>query len=150
MTAIAMLARREHASGELLDKLTERGYDAALCQAAIDELIDERLVDDVRFAAAYVRSHAARGQGPRRLRQDMGAAGLPAALIQAAIDEGPDWHQLAAQTRQRKFGDEPPADWAERARQSRFLQYRGFSNDHIRSALGSSGAHPDTDDETDL
>ena len=38
----------------------------------------------------------------------------------------------------------------ERSRQMRFLQYRGFSTDHIRSALGSSGAHPDLDDETDL
>ena len=143
-----MLARREHASGELLDKLAERGFDKAVCLQVIDDLIDEHLLDDVRFAAAYVRSHAGRGQGPRRLRQDMAAAGLAAALIEQALAEGPDWHQLAQHTRERKFGQEAPADWAERARQSRFLQYRGFSNDHIRSALGGSGADPDHD--TDL
>ena len=135
-----MLARREHASGELLAKLIERGYDAVVCQGVIDELIDERFLDDVRFASAYVRSHAARGHGPRRLKQDMSAAGLPADLIETALAEGPDWHQLAQHTRQRKFGEELPADWAERSRQSRFLQYRGFSNDHIRSALGGSEA----------
>jgi regulatory protein len=145
-----MLARREHASGELLAKLIERGYDAVVCQGVIDELIDERFLDDVRFASVYVRSHAARGHGPRRLKQDMSAAGLPADLIEAALAEGPDWHQLAQHTRQRKFGEELPADWAERSRQSRFLQYRGFSNDHIRSAMGSSAAQPDMDDETDL
>ena len=34
------------------------------------------------------------------------------------------------------FGDEPPAEWKERARQARFLQYRGFSADQVRAALG--------------
>jgi regulatory protein len=42
----------------------------------------------------------------------------------------------------RRFGAEVPQDWPERARQSRFLQYRGFSNDHIASALDGSGADP--------
>jgi SOS response regulatory protein OraA/RecX len=30
----------------------------------------------------------------------------------------------------------PPGDYAVRARQARFLQYRGFSNEQIRAALG--------------
>jgi SOS response regulatory protein OraA/RecX len=33
-----------------------------------------------------------------------------------------------------------PKDWPGKARQMRFLQYRGFSKDHIASALGGSGA----------
>jgi regulatory protein len=41
------------------------------------------------------------------------------------------------EVRNRKFGPEPPADWPEKARQARFLQYRGFSSDHIRLALGA-------------
>jgi len=40
-----------------------------------------------------------------------------------------------------KFGLEAPASWAQRARRARFLQYRGFSSDHIRAA---TGAEPDT------
>jgi SOS response regulatory protein OraA/RecX len=31
----------------------------------------------------------------------------------------------------------PPGDYHERAKQARFLQYRGFSSDQIRAALGS-------------
>ena len=148
MVAIGLLARREHASAELLARLAERGFDGDTCQAVVADLTDEHLLDDQRYAGAYVRAHAARGQGTRRLRQDMAEAGLPETLIEQALVEGPDWHQLARHTRQRKFGQEVPADWAERARQSRFLQYRGFSTDHIRSALGGSGADPDHD--TDL
>jgi len=30
-----------------------------------------------------------------------------------------------------------PKRWPEKAREARFLQYRGFSTDHIRSALGA-------------
>ena len=145
-----MLARREHAAAELQGKLLERGYLLPVCQRVIAELIADRYLDDQRYAASYVRSHAARGQGPRRIRQDMAGVGLLADDIEAALAEVPDWHELAAQIRVRRFGPEAPADWAERSRQMRFLQYRGFSTDHIRSALGSSGEHPDLDDETDL
>ena len=145
-----MLARREHAAAEVQQKLLERGYVLAVCQQAIAELVADRYLDDERYAASSVRGHAARGQGPRRIRQDMAAVGLLPDTIEAALAEGPDWHELATQTRVRRFGPEAPADWAERSRQMRFLQYRGFSTDHIRSALGSSGAHPDLDDETDL
>ena len=35
----------------------------------------------------------------------------------------------------RKFGDELPSDFAEKARQMRFLQYRGFDSGHIQVAV---------------
>ena len=38
---------------------------------------------------------------------------------------------------------ELPKDWKERSRQARFLQYRGFSTDHIRAVLEG-----DPDDES--
>ena len=54
---------------------------------------------------------------------------------------------LARAARARKFGPELPKDWKERSRQARFLQYRGFSTDHIRAVLegvpdDESGADP--------
>jgi SOS response regulatory protein OraA/RecX len=39
-----------------------------------------------------------------------------------------------------------PESWSDKARQARFLQYRGFSSDHIRFALGSDF---DPDDSAD-
>jgi regulatory protein len=68
--------------------------------------------------------------------------GLPEGLIDAALASGPDWQALARRVRTAKFGRQPPASWADRARQARFLQYRGFSSDHIRAA---TGADPDLD-----
>ena len=116
-----------------------------LDDSALAELAGERLLDDERYAGALVRQLASRGQGPSRIRQQLTEAGICAEQASRALDEGPDWHALAREGRLRKFGAEPPADWPSRARQMRFLQYRGFSNDHIGTCLDDAPGVPDSD-----
>jgi regulatory protein len=137
MTAVALLARRDFASGELIQKLGSQGYDAAVAAAVVADLIEARLLDDVRYAENYVAYHSGRGHGPVRIGADLRSMGMAADLIQAALATGPDWRELARAIRIRKFGAEPPEEWTERIRQARFLQYRGFSSDHIRAATGA-------------
>ena len=105
-------------------------------RAALAELSSGGHLNDARYAESYVGCHAGRGQGPVRIGAELRGIGLPAALIEAAL-EAADWAALARKVRRAKFGPEAPADWPEKARQARFLQYRGFSSDHIRSALGA-------------
>ena len=138
--ALALLARREYARGELAAVLQRKGYASGVIAEALSELDGEGLLNDTRYAESLVRQLMGRGQGPVRIRQALQEAGIPQELTAAAIEAGGDFHALATETRRRRFGAEPPADWPERARQMRFLQYRGFSKDHIASALGSSGA----------
>ena len=114
-----------------------RGLTPRSSRATLAELVEERALDDARYAGNYVSYSAARGQGPLRIAAELRALELPSDLIEAALAAGPDWRALAAEVRNRKFGPEPPADWPEKARQARFLQYRGFSSDHIRLALGA-------------
>jgi regulatory protein len=140
--AITHLARRDFAQLELHEKLTSRGFDADTVASVLAELAGERLLDDERYAHNYVSLHGRRGQGPVRIAADLRQLGLPGELIEAALASGPDWHALARSTRIARFGAKPPASWAEKARQARFLQYRGFSSDHIRTA---TGAAPDLD-----
>jgi regulatory protein len=135
--AIAQLARRDFASGELRLKLESQGYDKALVAALIAELTQERALDDVRYAEHYVAYHAERGHGPLRIAAELRSLGVPDPLIDAALGTGPDWRKLAHEVRIRKFGAETPEEWAEKTRQARFLQYRGFSSDHIRAATGA-------------
>ncbi|MBS0422626.1 MAG: regulatory protein RecX [Proteobacteria bacterium] len=135
--AIALLARRDYASGELRLRLRRKGFGAEIVESTIAELAEERALDDARYAANYVSYAAARGHGPLRIAAELKALELPGDLIEAALAGGPDWRVLAATVRNRKFSPEPPADWPEKARQARFLQYRGFSSDHIRLALGA-------------
>ena len=54
----------------------------------------------------------------------------------AVEEENPDWHQLAEATYVRKFGALPPEDLKEKARRSRFMQYRGFAMDHYQHLFG--------------
>ena len=137
MTAVSLLARRDFASGELRQKLGSQGYDAAVAAAVVAELTEERMLDDARYAENYVAYHVSRGQGPLRIGADLRSLGVPAVLVEAALDTGPDWRELARTVRIRKFGAEPPEEWTEKTRQARFLQYRGFSSDHIRAATGA-------------
>jgi regulatory protein len=136
--AVALLSRRDFASTELRARLEQRGFEAAVVTAALAQLVEEHVLDDARFARHSVASHAERGRGPLRIAADLKGRGLGAELIDSALDSGPDWYALASEVRARKFGPEIPTAWAEKGRQSRFLQYRGFSSDHIRGALGPS------------
>jgi regulatory protein len=139
--AIALLARRDLPGGELQQKLCSKGFEAQTVAAVTEVLIREGVLNDERFAQNYVAYHAGRGQGPVRIASDLRGLGLPAGLIEAALESGPDWRALARKVRSARFGAQPPANWGDKARQARFLQYRGFSADHIRAA---TGADPDT------
>jgi regulatory protein len=136
LAAVALLARRDFAGGELSARLCERGFEPAVVAALLERLRARRLLDDERYAAHFVEYHSGRGQGPVRIRRDLEAAGVDSALIEAALAAVPDWAALARDARRRRFGTEVPQVWREKGRQARFLQYRGFSNDHIRTALG--------------
>jgi regulatory protein len=134
--ALALLTRREYASSELSAALVRKGYSAPVVKEVVGAMAGERLVDDARYAASLVRMLAGRGLGPLRIGRQLREAGIADEHISAVLADGPDWHALAAQVRQRKFGAAVPGDWPVRARQMRFLQYRGFSQDHVTGALG--------------
>lgn len=137
--AVRLLARREHSIEELKRKLVSRGHEEAQVGAIVEKLLSKRLVSDERFAAGMVRHRAQRGQGPIRIRAELREQGVADAVIEQEFETaGVDWNQLAADVRRRKFGAAPPGDFRLRAKQARFLQYRGFSADQISAALGGS------------
>jgi regulatory protein len=135
--AIALLARRDFASGELRQKLQAKGYEREVVATVLQDLANSRMLDDARFATNYVTYHAGRGRGPIRIAADLRALDVSAELIEAALASGPDWAALALEQRGRRFGLRAAESGVEKARQARFLQYRGFSSDHIRAALGA-------------
>ena len=134
--AMGLLARREHGRQELYHKLCHKGYSAELCEQAVDELQAEGLLSDQRYAASYIRARAERGYGSERIRQELKEKGVSTSLISAELQQAEtDWFVLAQEVRLKRFGEIPPADYQERAKQMRFLQYRGFSHEQIRHAL---------------
>jgi len=134
--AMDFLARREYGQTELIKKLADKGYLRRLVEESITRLTDQGLQSDERFAEAFVQSRINQGKGPVRIRLDLSQRGVSDAVIEMAIEEcAADWHGLASDVRRRKFGDDEPADFKAKAKQMRFLQYRGFEQDHIQSAF---------------
>jgi regulatory protein len=141
LAALRLLQRREHSTAELKRKLLSAGHPAAAVAAVIDALVVQRLISDTRYAGSRVRQRTSRGQGPVRIRAELRRQGIAEDLIQAEIAATDcEWERLAASVRIRKFGSRIPHSSAERAKQARFLQYRGFTAHQIREALG-----PDAD-----
>jgi regulatory protein len=134
--ALDLLARREHSRDELERKLRVRGFADATLAETLASLETEGLLADRRFAESFVRARIGRGQGPARIRAELAARGVDqaCAVEQLAATEV-DWVRLAARARIRRFGPALPENQKERARQARFLQYRGFDSAHIMAAL---------------
>ncbi|HUF71973.1 MAG TPA: regulatory protein RecX [Gammaproteobacteria bacterium] len=132
--AMDLLARREHSRLELEQKLAARSFDETVVAHVLDELEREGLLSADRFVQSFVEARYARGQGPSRIRRELAARGIESAAANLG-DERFDWDAKARETRVKRFGEALPSSLAEKARQIRFLEYRGFSHDQIRRAL---------------
>jgi len=132
--AVALLARREHSRLELERKLAARSHRREVVTAVLDVLEAEGLLAADRFIESFVRTRAARGFGPVRIALELAERGIGGGegLLREA---GYDWPALAAAVRVKRFGPARPADFKARARQARFLEYRGFSSEQIARAL---------------
>lgn len=134
--AIGLLARREHSSAELQQKLQQAGHEPDKIHGALATLQQNGLQDDQRFAEAYIRSRLLRGYGELRIRQELKQKGVADDLANLSIQQAEiDWFALAAEVRRKRFGEQCPDDFKDRARQMRFLQYRGFTHDQITESF---------------
>ena len=137
--AMDFLARREYGRNELIGKLESRGFLPDVANEAVDRLSAQGLQNDERFVENFVQSRVRQGKGPRRIRQELSQRGLKAGLVDQALSAADtDWFELASDVRSRKFGDQVPDEFQEKARQMRFLQYRGFDSEQIRYAVAGN------------
>jgi regulatory protein len=136
--AVALLARREHSRRELERKLEARAFGPEVVASTLDRLEQTGLLDGLRFIEGFIDSRAARGVGPRRIRAELVERGIETAAADAALGQSAhDWAAVARRVRVKRFGAKLPADFKERARQVRFLQYRGFDADHTDAAFAA-------------
>lgn len=133
--ALKLLARREHSARELTRKLKARGLSEEDSRAAVEHATTEGWQSDSRFAEMLVRSRVAQGYGPVRIEAELEVAGVPGDQVRASLEAaGVDWREQAREAHAKKFGT-PPKSSAERAKQYRYLQGRGFDSSQIGAAL---------------
>ncbi len=158
--AVGLLAQRPMSRKELLDKLCtpprpkrekypydklDDGPDPALLQAqrealreraegVADRLTELGLLNDEEYGRMVVRHYAAKGYGPRKLRDELYRRGVPREYWEEALEERePDGDQVLALVRQKLRGAEPTRENLKKV--SDYLARRGYGWDEISSAL---------------
>ena len=135
-TAMDLLARREHGRVELTRKLRQRGACPDMIDIALDRLTEEGLLSESRYLERYISYRAGSGYGPLRIREELNQRGLPRGDVEQALREcGFNWQEKLEDTWRRKFSGQMPFDAKERARQGRFLSYRGYPLEMIGRLL---------------
>lgn len=131
-----MLARREHSATEIQRKLQQRDFSPDEITEALHELQQGDWQSDERFAEAYIRGRRLKGFGPLRIAMELGERGVNESIVSRCLHTDDDiWNKTMLDEYQRKYKGKAPDDYQEKARRMRFLQYRGFSPEKIRSVV---------------
>src|SRR5690625_2096383 len=136
--ALGWLGRREFSVKGLRERIYRRFPEASSedVEHTLAWLAEQNYLNDERFGGILLRYRLGRGQGIMRIQQALRQEGLSDERIQKLLDEAQvDWFEHAVETHQRRFANKPITDQREKARQLRFLQYRGFTAEQCYAAI---------------
>jgi regulatory protein len=124
--AVRLLAARPHFRAELKAKLAQRGYPSEEIAAALDRLVSEGYLDDVRAARDFVTHRLEqKAEGRLRLKAELMRRGASEAAVAAALAEVPEDDLEAAREAAAKWARSHRPDPAALARH---LARKGFSH----------------------
>jgi regulatory protein len=156
------LGRRDYALKELAGKLKDKGYPGYEIAQTVDQLEQENLLNDERFARSRARYRATASKwGAVRIRQELKKRGVAESVVEAALqeleapadpefDDAHDFQETATALLQRRFGvwekGAAPAEltakqsWLKQQQKDKkkrldFLLRRGFSMGEALKAL---------------
>lgn len=73
---VSLCSHRDHSRHELDEKLRLDGYPEGCRTAVLDRAAEVSIIDDSRFAEAFVRSKTGAGWGERRISRELGRRGI--------------------------------------------------------------------------
>lgn len=133
-----LCSRREYPSSDILKKaLTALDGDREEAEGIVSKLIEERYVDDSRYAMAFARDKASiAGWGKVKIRHMLLAKGVPMDIINEAleeIDEGKAAARLEKllEVKSGSLRDDPQ----KKLKLLRFALGRGYSYDDVKSVI---------------
>lgn len=134
--AVNLLSRREHSQAELRTKLRKAEFELDEINATIEKLANADIQSDSRFAENYLRYRSQRGFGSQKIKLELKERGVDSETINTAFEQADiDWFDLTITARHKRFGAQAPDDLKDRAKQHRFLQYRGFTHEQISESF---------------
>lgn len=155
--AFYYLSRREYGKAELKQKLIDKEQAPDKIDALLDEFEEKGYQSDYRTTLMLIRENIRKGRGRGRIKQEfyrkkitmpsnidelIDMANAESEEFREFVDDsvdnlvdGVDWLKLAVTARTKKYGDDIPTEQKDKAKQLRFLQYRGFQSDICFAAL---------------
>ncbi len=132
--AFAVLTRKEYSKAELIEKLATWAMHREEVITLVEELSAQNYQSDQRVAEITLSSQKRKGKGPNRIKMALKTKKIDTSLILEELEET-DWVDQAYQLKVRKYGTEVATDPKLKAKQIRFLMYRGFEIDAIMKAI---------------
>ena len=135
--SLDLLSRREHSIKEIKEKLYARFEHKEIIESVIEKLSDNNLINNTRFAEAYVSARKRKGFGPKKIAFELLSKGVDESVSNNVIIEEGDWESAAKLAFSKKFKDGPSLDTNEKLKQKSFLQNRGFRFKEIESVFAN-------------
>ena len=133
--ALDIVSRREHSEKEIKNKLLEKFDAPEIIEQVVLKLIENNLINDVRFAEMYVLVRKRKGFGPKKIQFELMARGIDDSISSLVIKEEGSWEEAAQKAFNKKFKNGASQEFKERNKQKTFLQNRGFSFEEIDSVF---------------
>lgn len=134
----ALCFRREYCRKDVMKKvMTALDGDVAKAEEVVAKLVEERYVDDLRYATAFARDKASiAGWGEAKIRYMLASKGIDRELIAQALDEVDDKRaetrlEKLMENKVRSLKDDPQR----RLKLLRFGLGRGYSYDQVTEMI---------------
>lgn len=134
----ALCSRREYCRKDVMKKvMTALDGDVAKAEEVVAKLVEERYVDDLRYATAFARDKASiAGWGEAKIRYMLSSKGIDRELIAQALDEVDDKRaetrlEKLMENKVRSLKDDPQR----RLKLLRFGLGRGYSYDQVAEMI---------------
>jgi regulatory protein len=134
--ALRLVGYRERSRAETLRRLADDGYPSHIALQVTDRLVELELIDDERFARAYLRTRLLAGYGFARIRRELLSKGIEPDLLATLLTEEDEEAQSTAIEREISR----VRTWNKSAEQrvTARLMRRGHSQSSIRAAIARS------------
>lgn len=130
----ALCSKREYCSSDIMKKvLTALGDDKEAAHKIVSSLMEEKYIDDLRYASAYARDKSSiAGWGATKIRYMLSAKGISRETIAEALEEIDNCKaagrlQKLMEAKARSLKDDPQA----RLKMLRFGMGRGYSYEEV-------------------
>ena len=145
-SALNLLSARDMTAHDMISALKRRGYLEPVAESVCERLIENRLIDDSRYAQRYVELRQDSAVGRYAMKRRLRAKGIDENTAEEALEVLDDESQLTtakelAKKLSRRYETEEP--YARKSKLSQALARRGYSWDVVREAVESLGMDED-------